>query len=94
MLVNDQSTHFINDTIEHFTTHFLFKHRMSTTYYPQGNDQAKATNKVIGVLLTKLVNEKQFDWDEHLHTILYVYRMAYKVTIGHTPFELVYNCTQ
>jgi hypothetical protein len=57
-LVNDQGTHFINDTIEHLMTHFLFKHWTSTTYYPQGNGQAKATNKVIGMFLTKLVNEK------------------------------------
>jgi hypothetical protein len=25
-LVNDQGTHFINDTITHLTMHFLFKH--------------------------------------------------------------------
>jgi transposase InsO family protein len=94
MLVSDQGTHFINDTIEHLMTHFLFKHQMSTTYYPQGNGQAQATNKVIGVFLTKLVNEKQSDWDENFHLVLYVYQMAYKVTTGHTPFELVYNCNQ
>jgi hypothetical protein len=73
MLVSDQGTHFINDTIEHLTTHFLFKHQMSTTYYPQGNGQAEATNKVIGLLLTKLVNKKRSDWDEQFHMVLYVY---------------------
>jgi hypothetical protein len=51
-LVSDEGTHFINDTIKYFMTHFLFKHQMSTTYYPQGNNQAKGTNKVIGPLLT------------------------------------------
>lgn len=60
-LVSDQGTHFINDNIEHLMTHFLFKHWMSTTYYPQGNGQTQATSKVIRVLLTKLVNEKRFD---------------------------------
>ncbi len=62
------------------TTHFLMKHISSTTYYPQGNDQAKSTNKVIDILLTKLVNKKRSDWDEHLHTILYAYQIAFKVT--------------
>jgi hypothetical protein len=36
-LVNDQGTHFINETIEIFTIHFLFWHTNSTTYYLQGN---------------------------------------------------------
>jgi hypothetical protein len=58
MFVSDQGTYFINDTIKHLMTHFLFEHWTSTTYYPQGNDQVKARNKVIGVLLTKLVNKK------------------------------------
>ncbi len=43
---------FINDTIEHLTEQFLLKH-VNSTYYPQGNGQAKSTNKVIGRLLTK-----------------------------------------
>jgi len=37
ILVNDQGTHFINETIEIFTIHFLFWHTNSTTYYLQGN---------------------------------------------------------
>jgi hypothetical protein len=50
---------------------FLFQHTNSTTYYPQGNDQVKSTNKVIRLLLTKLMNKNCMDWDEHLHTILF-----------------------
>jgi transposase InsO family protein len=56
-LVSDQSNHFFNEAIEYLVEHFLLQHRTSTTYYPQGNGQAKSTNKVIGHLLTKLVNE-------------------------------------
>jgi hypothetical protein len=55
-----------------------------TTYYPQGNGQAKSTNKVLGLLFTKLVNENHMDWDEHLHMVLYAYQMTFKVTTGHT----------
>jgi hypothetical protein len=31
-LVSDQGVHFINDTIQILTTHFLFKHTSSTIY--------------------------------------------------------------
>jgi hypothetical protein len=67
------------------------KHVSSTTYYPQGNGQEESTNKVIGRLLTKLIDGKRIDWDEHLSTILFSYRIVYKVAIGYTPCRLVYN---
>jgi hypothetical protein len=57
-----------------------------TTYYPQKNKQVESTNKVLGTLLTKLVIENKIDWDEHLSTVLFLYKTAYKVTIGYTPY--------
>jgi hypothetical protein len=69
----------------------MLKHVSSTTYYPQGNGQVKSTNKIIGRLLTKLVNEKKIDLDEHLSTILFSYRIASKVATSYTPYELVYG---
>jgi hypothetical protein len=56
-IVIDQGIHFINDTIKHLTKYFMLKHISSTTCYPQ----AESTNKIIGRLLTKLVNEKRTD---------------------------------
>jgi hypothetical protein len=48
-------------------------------YFPRGNGKVEFTNKVIGTLLTKLVIEKQSDWDEHLPIVLFLYQIAYKV---------------
>jgi hypothetical protein len=93
VLVSDQGGHFINDVMRTLTEHFLLQHRTSTPYYPQGNGQAESTNKVLTNLLTKLVNDKRMDWDEHIHTALFSYRTAYKVNTHHTPFELVYGLT-
>ncbi len=80
-----QGTHFINDVIHYLTDHFILKHTRSIVYYPQGNGQAEFTNKVFGTLLTKLVNENRNDWDEHLSTILFAYKIIFKVGNGHTP---------
>jgi hypothetical protein len=30
-------------------------------------------------------------WDEHLHIVLYDYQTSLKVTIGPTPFQLMYG---
>jgi hypothetical protein len=42
-------------------------------------------------LLTKLVNDNRTDWNEHLPTVLFSYRIAFKVSTGYTPFQLVYG---
>ncbi len=91
IIVIDQGVHFINDAIKYLIDHFLLKCVSSTTYYPQGNGQVESTNKVFGTLLTKLVNENKTYWDEHLSTMLFSYRTAYKVIIGYTPYQLVYG---
>ena len=85
-LVSDQGSHFLNEAIQILVDQFLIIHRTSTPYYPQRNGQAESTNKIIGTLLTKLVNAKRTDWDEHLPTVLFAYRTAYKVTTNHTPY--------
>jgi hypothetical protein len=75
-IVINQGVHFINDTIKHLTKYFILKHVISTTYYPQGNKQAKSTNIVIRRILTKLINEMRLDWDEHLSTIFFSYKLV------------------
>jgi hypothetical protein len=38
-----------------------------------------------------LASENKINWDEHLPTILFSYGTSYKVTIGYTPYQLVYG---
>jgi hypothetical protein len=46
----------------------------------------------IGALITKLVNEKMIDWDEHLHIVLNAYQTTFnRMTKCHTPFQPVYG---
>jgi hypothetical protein len=51
----------------------MITHHKSTTYYPQGNGQAKSTNKMLKQILTKLVNANQNDWDVMLPIALWAY---------------------
>jgi hypothetical protein len=78
-LVIDQWTHFINNAIEILTHHFLLWHTILTTYYLQSNGQVESTNKIISLLLTKLVNVNHTNWDEDLHKVLYAYHTTFKV---------------
>jgi len=54
-------------------------------------EQARSTNKIIGRLLNKLINEKKTDWDEHLSIILFSCMTAYKVVIRYILYKLVYG---
>ncbi len=63
----------------------------STTYHPEENGHAKSTKKVLGTLLTKLVSENRTNWDEHLSTMLFSYRIINKVTTMYTSYQLVYG---
>jgi hypothetical protein len=56
-IIIDQGTHFINDVIDYLIDHFILRHTSFIVYYPQGNKQAKFSNKVFGTLFTKPVNE-------------------------------------
>jgi hypothetical protein len=41
--------------------------------------------------LIKLIYDKCIDWDEIFFTILFSYRIAYKVVMGYIPFRLVHG---
>ncbi len=64
----------------------MLKHVSFTTYYPQGNGQAKFINKVPRTLLTKLISENTTDWDEHLSIVLFSYTTTDKVATWYTPY--------
>jgi hypothetical protein len=85
-IVTNHDTHFINDVIHYLIDHFILRHTNFIVYYPYGNKQVESSNKVFGTLFTKLVNKNLNDWDEHLSTILFSYKIAFKVKIDHTPF--------
>jgi hypothetical protein len=42
-------------------------------------------------MLTKLVNENKTDWDEHLFTMLFSYKIAYKITTWYTLYRLMHG---
>ncbi|XP_038882372.1 uncharacterized protein LOC120073639 [Benincasa hispida] len=59
------------------------KHKITTTYHPQTNGQAKVSNQEIKSFLEKVVNATRKDWAQRLDEALWAYRTAYK-----TPIEL------
>jgi hypothetical protein len=90
-LINDQGSHFINETIKIFIVEFMINHKKATAYYPQGCGQVENTNKVLEGILTKLIDSHHMNWDVKLPTALWAYRIFYKISTKHIPFELIYG---
>ena len=53
-LISDNGTLFINKDMKGLTEAYYIKHGRSTPYYPQGNNQAEATNRVMLKILKKM----------------------------------------
>jgi hypothetical protein len=74
-LVNNHVTHFIKDAIKILTTHFLFWHTSSTTYYPKET------------IRQNLMNENCTNWDKHFRTIIFTYMTNFQG--GHRSYSFL-----
>jgi len=54
-------THFINKVIEYLLDEFLVVHKKFAPYHPQANGQEKSTNKILCMVLTKIVEISRID---------------------------------
>uniref|UniRef100_A0A2N9GXX6 Integrase catalytic domain-containing protein n=1 Tax=Fagus sylvatica TaxID=28930 RepID=A0A2N9GXX6_FAGSY len=90
-IISDNGTPFVNKNVKEVLEHYRIKHRRSTPYYPQGNGQAEATNRMLLRILSKMVFDYGKGWNSHLADTLWAYRGSTKTATGFTPFSLVYG---
>ena len=90
-LISDNRTPFISKDMKGLAEAYHIKHGRSTPYYPQGNGQAEATNRVMLKILKKMKQEYGGKWSDHLADVLWAYRSSVKTAIGFSPFSLVYG---
>jgi transposase InsO family protein len=90
-IISDNGTPFVNKSVREVLEHYRIKHRKSTPYYPQGNGQAEATNRMLLCILSRMVFDYGKGWSSHLANALWAYRGSTKTATGFTPFSLVYG---
>lgn len=76
-------------------TQFCFEYGItlvhSSDYYPQGNGQAKSSNKNLVSIICKLVDENQRLLQKFLYDTLWADHITPKWAIGMSSFQLLYG---
>jgi hypothetical protein len=93
IVISDGGSHFIDRTFWKALTEVGVDHLIATPYHPQTSSQAETSNKQMKNILQKMVNQMDRSWKSKLSDALSAYRMALKMPIGVTPYQLVYGKT-
>nr|GEX04974.1 reverse transcriptase domain-containing protein [Tanacetum cinerariifolium] len=68
-----------------------FTHHLSIAYHPQTSGQVEVSNRGLKRILERTIGENCASLSDKLDDALWVFRTAYKTTIGCTPYKLVYG---
>lgn len=90
-LVTDNGQQFIGKQITGFFAKYGIKQHLSTSRYPQGNGQVKASNKIMMDCLKKRLEGAEGKWVDQLLGVLWAYPTTKKRSIGETLFSLTFG---
>ena len=90
-LISDNGLQFDNKAFRSYCDELEITNRYSTLAYSQGNEQAKAINKVIVNGLKKKLDDAKGKWVEELPHVLWTYKTTPCRSIGETPFSMTYG---
>jgi hypothetical protein len=91
VLMSDNGTQFESGPFKTFCEQYGIRNHFSTPAYPQGNGQAKSSNKTLLDRIKKRLEKAKGRWVEELPSILWTYRTTPRRSTRETPFSLTYG---
>ena len=90
-MISDQGTEFLNETVEALNKIMRVNGIHTTPYRPQTNGLTERTNQTLCNAIYRCSLEKDDEWDEWLHTVLYAYRDKEHSSTKFTPSFLMHG---
>jgi hypothetical protein len=90
-IIIDNSQAFKSSKMVQFCQNYNIELGHSTTYYPQGNGLVESSNKNLIRIIKKMLSQNKKAWDSHLKYVVWEDRVSIKISIGTSPFQLVYG---
>ena len=90
-IINDNKPQFDSRVYINFCDELNIKNLYSTLWYPQRNDQAEASNKILLTTLKILLHLAIGKWLEELPGVLWAYRTTSRKPIRVFSFALTYR---
>lgn len=88
-IVTNKGTYIIVDVIFDLIREYEIRHKNSTPYHPQSNNQVVVTNKEIEAILTNTIAIHRTYLQDRLLEVAWEFNTTCKTTNGFTPFEII-----
>ena len=90
-VLSDRGTNFMAQKVHDFLAKVGCRKTQTTAYKPSSNGSVEGFHSYLAKALTAVVDVDHKDWDEHLDSVLFAYRVTPMDEIGFSPFEIIYG---
>ena len=90
-ILTDQGSQFTSELIKEISRLLSIRQLTTTPYHPSCNGLVERFNGTLKQMLKRLCADRPSDWDRYLAPLLFAYRETPQVSLGFSPFELIYG---
>jgi hypothetical protein len=90
-VITDGGLQFTAHKISATLRNYHIKHRVTSPYHPQENEQVGSTNKFLEEIFTKTVSTKCQNWAAELPNALWAYHTTWHNTTGYSSYYLFFG---
>ena len=90
-ILTDRGTQLTSEMMAEVCRLLSLKHLTTTPYHAQSNGMCERFHQCMKLMLKRLCQEREKDWDRYLEPLLFAYREIPQESLGFSPFELLYG---